>query len=219
MFGFIDVRIEKMFKRYLHKRRDKVIERTVKDYIAKNNPDAQTIEELRKSLDVEIQRVFAIADSSIIHARIMQARFAFWMTAIVSTVITLAVASYPPTAGIAPFFAPLISSFIAWVVYLVTIPANYNGRVQGAIDSTLVLFEIKQQEKQKKIETCSLQMQLDALQEQINTLHDKLKSTKQYIDENKLVKSIVPGATMWQSTTDDKIVVDNPLYHVTKYSK
>lgn len=219
MLPFIDNLIEHILTRYLHKRRDELINKTIKDYGEKHNLDEGSIEHLRGVISLEIDRVFAIADSSIIHARIHQARYAFWITSIVGTSIVLSLASFPVTTSIAPFFAPLITSFIAWVVYTVTIPVNYHGRVQGAINSALVVFEKQLNDHNHKnalklalTEVQELRGTVQDMQQQIVDLRKQIKQlASESRSEAKTSRSVLPGITLWQAGNENILKDDKKV--------
>lgn len=153
MLPFLNKKLAQFMERQLHKKRDKYINDTIVLY-RKKHPEhsEEIINKLKESLELEIERVFAIADSSIISARIVVASWVFWITAIVGTAIVLGVASYPVTTSLAPFFVPLISATVVWAVTIATVPKYYNERIVGGLDSALVVFESKLTEELAKEE-------------------------------------------------------------------
>lgn len=145
MLWFIDRWLKKMLTHHLHQKREKHIQKAIQKYqIRYPDADSQTLAALRTKLETEITRVFAVADESIISTNLMRARITFWVSAIFSTMIVLALAHFPITASLIPFFVPLISSFVAWLTAVTTIPFIYNIRVKGAMNSGTELFEIEQ---------------------------------------------------------------------------
>lgn len=146
MIGLIDKAIEKILKRALHKKRDAIFQKTLDDYITTHNPDEETIAALTKKLNDDIDRIITLADRSIIHANMLRARYVFWITAIIGTAIVLALAAYPVTTSIAPFFVPLMAAFVGWAVAVGTIPVSYIHTVKGVMDAAVVTFDKEQLE-------------------------------------------------------------------------
>lgn len=144
MIGFIDKRIEKLLKRALHKKRDAIFRKTLDDYITTHNPDEATIAALTKKLEDDIDRIITLADRSVIHANMLRARYVFWITAIIGTAIVVALAVYPVTTAIAPFFVPLMAAFVGWAVAVGTIPVSYIHTVKGVMDAAVVTFDKEQ---------------------------------------------------------------------------
>lgn len=180
MIGFVDKKIKKLLKRILHKRRDKFLNKTIKKYMTEHSADTETIKALRDALNLELDRIFAIVDNSIINARLKQARYTFWITAIIATCITLSVAVFPITTSLLPFFIPVMGALVAWAVSIGTIPFNYNERIQGSMDSALIVFEhdIKAAKmkglKAEAIETNDLRNKVLQLQQTVIELKNEI---------------------------------------------
>lgn len=140
MFNFVDKFIEKKLKKRLHKRREKIVKETIAAFKLKHNPSDEVMQLLLERIDVEAKRVFPMVDQSIIVAFTKRAKVAFWITAISGVIIVGLLGGF--TAGTAlPFVIPVCSAVIAWLIGIVTIPINYNRRVQGAMDSVIENFE------------------------------------------------------------------------------
>jgi uncharacterized coiled-coil protein SlyX len=226
MLGFINKWIEDQLLKYLHKRRDKILTKTLADFAAHHNTDDATMSALRAYLEFQMNRTFAITDRSIIRARLKQAMLTFWLTALFSTALTVGLAAYPPTLSIAVFFVPLITSVIAWAVQIATIPYNYNERVQGGMDAAVIEFENQlihppapnlTNQVQTLTSTDKLQMEhIQQLTQQLAEVQARVAQQSQQINAfmDKMTNSAPPsitevkGATLWQSAikteTSDK---------------
>lgn len=173
MIGPIDKLITRILRRVMHKRREKVIEQKITDYLLTHQLDEASIIELNEKLQLEAMRIIAIVDESILSERIKRARYTFWVTAIIGTVVVVALASYPVTTSLAPFFAPLIAAFVAWAVSIGTIPISYIKRVQGAMDSAIVMFELERAKRAEKGEAPE-PVNVEALQKTVLQLQAEL---------------------------------------------
>lgn len=149
MLGFIDKKIESYMKRGLYRKRDKIVAKTVDEFAAAHKLDEAKTEELRTKLIADTDRFIKIVDRSVLRAGLIRARYVFWVTAILGTVLVLALASYPPTTGIAPFFVPLIAALVGWAVSVATIPISYIESLKGVRDATIASFEKELLEQQE----------------------------------------------------------------------
>lgn len=151
MIWFIDRWLKKILSKRLHQKRDAHIQKAIQKYQA-SHPDAddETLAALREKLESEITRVFAVADESIIATGLIRARITFWVSAVFSTIIVLALAQFPITTSLVPFFVPLMAAFVGWLTAIVTIPFSYTARVNGAMKSGSHLFEIEQETLREK---------------------------------------------------------------------
>lgn len=181
MIGFIDKKIAQFLKRVMHKKRSKIIAKTLADYQREHDADENTLAALNEKLELEATRIIAIVDESIIEERIKRARYTFWVTAIVGTAVVVAVAAFPITTSIAPFFAPLIAAGVAWAVSIATIPISYNKRVKGAMDSAVLMFEIDRaksdnnEEEEEPVNIAELQNTVRALQAELVQMRSEIK--------------------------------------------
>lgn len=205
MIGIIDRLIGNFITRKLHEYRDRVINATIALFTERHHPDEQTLADLHNTLNLEIERVYAIADSSIIRARILQARYTFWITAVVATAITVGMATYP-ISNIVPLFAPLIAAFVVWTVNIVTIPFPYNQRIQGGMDSALVVFEDNLRKRQAHPPVVSPAVELQELRIMVNELRETVTSQDQKIN--------ILTSTFFKPAINDiePVVISNDVY-------
>lgn len=151
MLGFIDKKIEALMQKSLHKKREKMIAKALKDYVAGHPLDEAQTEELRERLESDTDRFLKIIDRSVLRAGLLRARYVFWITAIFGTAIVVALAAYPVTTSIAPFFVPLAAAFVGWAVSVATIPLSYIESIKGICAATIASYEkemLEQQEQQ-----------------------------------------------------------------------
>lgn len=182
MIGPIDRLIEKLIARTVRKKRNKILNETIAAFVLKHKPDDETLADLKEALEAEMDRIFAFLERSLIHASVRRARYTFWITAVISTAIIIALASFPITTSIAPFFVPLMAAFVSWSVALATIPASYIHAVQGAMNARVLNFELSLLEKDDAD-------RVEALNNQVAILREALIETQAMVDElsNKLV--------------------------------
>ncbi len=195
MIGPIDKWIEKLIARTVRKKRNKILRETIDAYIEKHHPDDETLAELKEALEVEMDRIFAFLERSLIHASVLRARYTFWITAIISTAIIIALASFPITTSIAPFFVPLMAAFVSWAVALATIPVSYIHAVKGAMSARVLNFELALLEKDDVD-------RVEALNNQVAALREALIETQAMVDElsNKLVSEPGPRTLKREAT-------------------
>lgn len=151
MLSFLDRWIEKKLKQSLHAQREKHIDEYLHKFVEKH-PDAPT-DFLRSKLEQEANRVYPLADKSILKARLLQARIGFWITALISVLVIGFAGGFTGGAAI-PFLMPLAGVFVAWGVVVATIPANYNQRIKGGLNSVISLHE-------KFLERCEGQLPVE----------------------------------------------------------
>jgi hypothetical protein len=201
MIGYFDKKIRSLLKRHLGKRCDIVLSKTLNDYIANNHLDERAAAAFKKVLNLEMNRVIEIADSSILNATIQRARYTFWVTAIVGTAIAIALT--PVVALSVTLFAPIFAAFVVWGVSLATIPINYNQRVQGAMDSGIVIFE-NQDEKVDPAVIKRLIIQVEVQEKKIIELTEMVAqaSAKNSISP----QSIARGLRFWRSPEELEII-------------
>lgn len=139
-FEPIDLWIEKKYKKDLHLKREKIIKKMMKKYL-KKHPDLspEMISLLREKLDEEANRVYIIADLSILRPRILRARWLVLLSLPVVIVVTGVLGAFSHGA-ILPFVGPITGMILSWVVLVVTIPLNYNGRVEAGFETILDAF-------------------------------------------------------------------------------
>lgn len=222
MFNFVDKFIEKRLKKRLHKRREKIVKETIAAFKLKHNPSEEVMQLLLERIDVEAKRVFPMVDQSIIVAFIKRAKLAFWISAISSVIIIGLLGGF--SAGTAlPFVIPVCSAVMAWLIGIVTIPINYNRRVQGAMDSVIENFEdflkknpqleiskfINNSSELQELKSMLLEMktQIDTLGGEVRALREEvaalrldvaaLRGEKIEVTENKLPK-LNQHFSMWQ---------------------
>jgi hypothetical protein len=213
MISFIDKKIETWMARGLHKTREKVLKRTLEAYIAKHNPDEDTQAELKAILETEIDHLYIALDKSVIRASIHRARYTFWITLVISTAIIIALASFPVTTSIAPFFVPLMAVTVSWAVSLLTIPISYMHNVQASLDVKVLSFEAERKEAadhpELKINGNSvrdLQRMVRELRIENRQLHQRMDVIEeaQTRDDIEAVNMGTPGTLFWQPTQRDQ---------------
>lgn len=180
MLEFIDKKIESYMKRGLHKKRDKIIADAIKKFTDTHQLDADKIEELHEKLVADTDRFLKIIDRSVLRAGLIRARYVFWITSIVGTAIVVALAAYPVTTSIAPFFIPLVAAFVGWAVSVATIPVSYLESIKGIRDATVDAFEkelLEQQEdelqKSNHPSVQELKQMLQQLKQQVEQLSQR----------------------------------------------
>lgn len=122
----------------IHKKRSNLITQKLKEF-KKKHPSIST-DLLESDLEIEADRIYSMADKSIITAMIKRARYTFWMTIITTTIVVGALGAFSGGTAL-PFITPLLSAFAAWAISLVVIPTSYNERVKGGMDSIILHFE------------------------------------------------------------------------------
>jgi len=140
MFWFVDTWIEQTIKQGLHNQRDQIINRTIAAFekLHKNLPTT----ELKKKLENEAVRIYAIVDRSILRDRVKRAKYTFWAVAIAGIILVAMLGVfYNETLDAFRFATPLVMAGVSWVVSLATIPISYNQRVKGAMDSVVLVHE------------------------------------------------------------------------------
>jgi hypothetical protein len=141
MLWFIDSWIERLFKTALHKRREPIINRALKNY-EYEHPAAST-DLLKIKMGDETDRIYAIIDRSILRERLVRARYTFWVTAITGTGVVLAGSAFGVVSlsSSFPFITPSVLAFVAWAVSVGTLPIAYNQRVKGAMDAVIIAHD------------------------------------------------------------------------------
>lgn len=182
MFGPVDKLIEKILRRAMRSKKEKIVNKKFAEYCKKFGLNEDEAVKLREKLETECLRIIAIVDESILRERIKRARYTFWITAIIGTAVIVALAAYPVTTSIAPFFAPLVAAVIAWAVSLATIPISYLKRVTGAMDSAAIMFELERAKASTAAEntpspmnTAEIQQAIQRLEKELNGLRDQLQ--------------------------------------------
>ncbi len=175
----IDHWIEDILKNYLHKKRDQHIDKALNDFIEKYHPDPQIINTLKKKLEVEADRLFPLADQSILHERIQRAKYTFWVTAIASS-ITAAIILFLTHGSAIIFVMPICAATVAWAVTIVTIPIGYDARMAGGMDSTVSQFEKTLFSKNIAIENLH---DMEELKNIIKTLNEKIEILSNQVNE------------------------------------
>lgn len=170
MFKLIDNLVEKLLIKRLHKKREKLIESAIKKFKKANpNISKEDIEELRKRITFEANRIYDMADKSLVDGGIKRAKVIFWATAIVSTIAStiMIVVSH---GTLIPLALPLLAATTNWLLTVATIPIGYNSRVEGGLESVIKAFE--RDLKEKKI--CNeIQNKCDDVDEHINIITKK----------------------------------------------
>ena len=212
MFKFTDRIIEKILKKKLHKRRKRILVKTINKFVNKHHPDEATLKELKTALEKEIDRVYDFIDKSILRERLKRGRYAFWITAIASVIVIGLIGAF--SAGtLLPFFIPVIAALIAWAVNLITIPISYNERLYGAMDTVVRAFEKSlllprnQDNNVTKEEINSIHLMLKEMKEKIEAMNQKNNdfSTEQLKDDaNKLEEILKEAQTMFTINLEKK---------------
>lgn len=208
MFPFIDKPIFRWMCKVFHKRSLKIVEASINKYIEKNHPDEETLEALRKLLTGEMMRVCDFSDNAITLARIKQARLTFWVTAILGTAITVAVAVYPPTTSLVVFFVPLMMAAVAWAVSIAAIPYYYNERIKGAMVSAIGLFEKGLQEGKELSPEATELLVLKSLVTELHQHNDELTSRIQGLNDvqEKLIRRIDELTAVVEKTSPQNVM-------------
>lgn len=208
MFPFIDKPIFRWMSKIFHKRSLKIVEASINKYIEKNHPDEETLAALRKLLTGEMIRVCDFSDNAITLARIKQARLTFWVTAILGTAITVAVAVYPPTTSLVVFFVPLMMAAVAWAVSIAAIPYYYNERIKGAMVSAIGLFEKGLQEGKELSPEATELLVLKSLVNEMQQHNDELTNRIQGLNDvqEKLIRRIDELTAVVEKTSAQNVV-------------
>lgn len=205
MLKFIDNAIENILKKSLHKKREKIIQKTIQLF-KKNHPNVDPKDFIKKVQD-EADRIYAIVDRSILRERIQRAKYAFWITAILGIIIAGVLGAFSSGATL-PLTAPIIAAFIPWLISVGTIPVSYNQRVKGAMDSVMMSYEKFLLEQKPytalsaaheyKIETSLAQIQnliQSKSEDQLSNIKTMLALSAE--DQNELIYNSDASAATW----------------------
>lgn len=177
MLGIIDKPLKKFLLKKLHKKRQKIIDKTVKDFAQKYHPEASVLNELKRLLENEADRIYPIVDDSILESGIKRARYIFWVTAITSSILAAFLVAI--THGIAlSIIIPIVTALISWGVSLGTIPISYDQRVQGSMDSTVITF-LKKLDDANKEASQSIEDKIGALKVKLKSITEELQQLEQ----------------------------------------
>ncbi len=205
----------------MRKKRDTIISDTIKAYITTHHPDEETLVALNEKLLEDADLLSASMDKSIIRASIQRARYTFWISAIIGTSIVIALAAFPITTSIAPFFVPLIAAFVSWAVALGTIPIGYIHSVKGAMESAIIAFEADRKEKLElekgSTDVEELRSDLRRLQRQLTDLSSQSLQSLNHPERHEY-----PGMKFWNAAgagqelervevEGDEVMRPNPL--------
>jgi hypothetical protein len=148
MLTYFEKKISALFKYFLHPKREFIIENTLKTYTAKHHPEESTLALLKTKLAAEAVRIYPMIDDSILDARLQNATITFWVTAFAGCIVSLSLYFSDIITNIPTIFVPLLGSFAAWFVAVGTIPIFYNQRVNGAMESVVLVFEENKHENE-----------------------------------------------------------------------
>lgn len=123
----------------LHKKRDSLINQTLKKYRKKHGNNEEDVTELRTKLGREADRLYPMVDKSIARSEVYGAGRTFAVTAGVGVFLALMVG--------APWFVPLIAAVAVAAVSLYKIREKYNSRIEGGLDSVVYLHQKDKEEK------------------------------------------------------------------------
>ena len=177
MRGLIDQKIESALRRKLYKQREKIIAQSIDCFIKEHHPDPTLVAELRRRLEEEADRVYAIVDRSVLRAWLKRAKYTFWIMTITTSIVAAVLAVVTHGAAVV-IIAPILSAFVTWVVTVGTVPITYNERVKGGMDAVSHCISKKHSLqrmqsfnlKQSKKEIEAIKQTLVDLISQVNTL-------------------------------------------------
>ena len=189
IFKGINRLVERVFKPYLHNKREYYIEQQVKRFNEIHHPPANVLTQFKKKLNTEANRIYTMSDRSILRAQIERAGIAFNVTLVAGEATVAIIAAATGTAfTLVPFITPIPPAIVAWGISLVTIPLFYNQRVKGGLDSVYSAFEKEYlEEKQSPIKSSQ---QLILSQTLTPNSARKLQTTLDEIKEHLASKSI-----------------------------
>jgi hypothetical protein len=134
--SFIDRKIEEKLANYFHQKKSDIVEYFLKIF-SNNHPQMNTTV-IQGKLEAEANRVCDFTDRAILRANIKKAKYTFWITAIGSTILILAVSGFKTPLS---FATPPFSSSLTYVAAIYSITALYNQRVKGAMNSITKIYE------------------------------------------------------------------------------
>lgn len=142
----IDTLLKHYFKRRLHRQKHKIInqyhERFIRLYPAASDQQKQV---LKEKLIFEAERVYPLADSSILKYNILKSKYTYWfMTA---CAVLLGFFNWLTSGRLFPLFSALLMAFLTWGFSILTITLAYNLRVVGAMKSITETYVIEQKLK------------------------------------------------------------------------
>jgi hypothetical protein len=106
-------------------------------FIADPGEDTEIID---GKLKAEANRVCNLTDSAILQANIRKAKYTFWITAIDSTILVMLVSGFKTPLT---FMTPPLASTFTYMAAIISITALYNGRIKGAMNSTIKIYEVE----------------------------------------------------------------------------
>ncbi len=183
MFG-ISTLLRNMFMARLHQHRESIIKKAIELFIPPNV--SINVVDLREFMNEEADRVYDIADYSILDERILRAKYTFWATIIpVALIIGLIFAFIPHTSPII-FVTPFFGAISTWINSIGTVHISYDERILGGMKSAIGRYfkqlaknGIAEEKKQECV--CSqaaiiqhLQLSLEQQSKQIATLTAEL---------------------------------------------
>lgn len=95
---------------------------------------------LRAKFEVEIERVYAIVDRSVLRDRIWRAKYTFWATALVSVIAIGSMGAFA-SGDVLPFITPILNASVAWTISIATISISYYQRIKGGLDSVVKTYK------------------------------------------------------------------------------
>jgi hypothetical protein len=153
--GFFDRFIEEKMGNYFHRKKDGIVNNFL--MIFTNDHLSEDTEVIAGKLKAEADRVCNFTDSAILRANIKKAKYTFWFTAIGSTILVMLVSGFKTPLS---FMTPPLASTFTYMAAIISITALYNGRVKGAMISTIKTYEAEL-EKTKNQPAPNRQMNYD----------------------------------------------------------
>lgn len=138
MFDFIDKWMEEELGNRLKKNCEKIIDDEISIFI-KRHPEMSP-ELLKMKIVTEIDhRLFPMVEESILKERIIRAKYTFWSASFAGPMIVGMLTGF--SGPLLPFFAPMITAFIYWVVSMVLTPISVKKRLEGGAKSVREMYE------------------------------------------------------------------------------
>jgi hypothetical protein len=148
MFKWLENWVEEYYRKELHARRDEFFQKAYDKFKTtySDKTDGEYIE-YADALDFEAERLYPLADSSMLHAKVLRAKYFFWGIGIPTTLITILITLASPGHFWLAIAVPPIGALATWALSLKTIPVEYNQRIKGGANSVLATYIYKEKKK------------------------------------------------------------------------
>lgn len=148
MFRLIESWLEKKLNYHIENKCEDLLKQELEHFKKLHPLEARELEELQNKIVTEINRIYPMAEESVLKERIIRARYTFLSGAIIGPLLVGILTNFH--GSLLAYSMPVISASAYWGVSIALIPLAFEKRIMGGLKSISRNFERTLREREQK---------------------------------------------------------------------